>query len=359
MTFRAPTTACVFTSENFAVSKTADTQGEVEKLSFAGKANSGAPLNHAFWENFAIDMKGVKVARLDLPVLRDHDPGSIIGYTTAIKLSDAGIDVEGYLIGANDSAREVMTLMKHGAPLQMSVYVKPSRVLRLEQGDTSKVNGHQLSGPGHIFQESHLREVTITAMGADEDTTATLLSRSQGEREVSVVQYERLQAEQEKQMSEQKNAPVTAAELAAQHPEIIESIRAEAAAQGRDAERQRVEYAFAQGKHVDRDVVLNAISKGLETGAIAEVYLSHVIEKADKAQDRLAQLRETAPQSVGASPIQEFRETGIAPTAPATDEELRLKWSGDDELRSQFATFEDYKFDLQTGGDFSKAGSLI
>jgi hypothetical protein len=48
----------------------------------------------------------------------------------------------------------------------------------LDAGETAMCNGHTVEGPGAILRETTLREVTVTALGADENTSAALLSDS-------------------------------------------------------------------------------------------------------------------------------------------------------------------------------------
>ena len=361
----APTSACVFSVQDVALGERL-ANDEIAKIPFKGKANSGGVIQHAYWQNFAIDMNGLSINRQDLPVLRDHDPTQVLGYTTSIKATADGLDVEGYLVEANDVARETLTLMRAGTPLQMSVYVKPRNVMRLKEGQKLSVNGHEVAGPGHVFKEAHLREVTITALGADEATDATLLSARAGS-EVSVSMC-MLHQEQETNMSnaEQREeapsqAPLDAAALAEQHPELFNEVRAQAQSEAMAAERERIQFALNKSRNVSPELVSQAIGEGWDRGTIAERFLDDVSEA---SQRQLAKLSALAPASVGFadSEAEEFQESNgkaNTPDALLSDAELRHRFANDADLRGEFASADDYIFDVRNGGNFDRAVSLV
>lgn len=139
-------------------------------------ANSGAVIErHAHWGNFAIDLAGLKIGRQRKPALRDHDPQRIVGHTFKIEVTDEGLVAEGTFSDTQDG-KEVQAMLADGFPWQASVYVPPRSIERLEEGETAEVNGRTISGPGHVFRQASLREVTFTSLGADEDTGAASLS---------------------------------------------------------------------------------------------------------------------------------------------------------------------------------------
>jgi len=85
---------------------------------------------------------------------------------------------EGFFTETNDVGKETLALARAGFPFQASVMVPPSAIEKVPSGETAFVNGHELQGPGHIFRKSALREVTFTAIGADEATEAVMLSEN-------------------------------------------------------------------------------------------------------------------------------------------------------------------------------------
>ena len=147
-----------------------------KRTKFRMIANSGGVIEkHSHWGNFAIDLSGLKIGRQRKPALRDHDPQRIVGHTHSIQVTEEGLVAEGTFSDTPDG-NEVMSMLADGFPWQASVYVPPKAIERLEEGETAEVNGFTISGPGHVFRESSLREVTWTAMGADENTHGAALS---------------------------------------------------------------------------------------------------------------------------------------------------------------------------------------
>lgn len=361
-TMQAPTGACQLLVNVGAITKLADDDGasSVPKRRFSGKANSGGVIEgHWYWGNFAIDMKGLQVNRQDLPVLRDHRSDDVLGYTTKVTKGDEGIDVEGFLVGATESAREVIAQLEAGVPLQMSVYVPPKRILRIEKGESLDVNGRKLTGPGHVFTKSTLREATITALGADEATGAALLSaRADG---VPTVEVTKLRQEQETQPMGETTTPLTAASLAEQHPAVHTEVRDAAFAEGRTdgikAERERIAFAQSKSKGIEPALLQEAIDKGWDRAEIAERFLDHL---AGKRTERLAALRSEAPDSTGGQgtdpdETQEFTE-GDADGADATSEpDDEAKWkrefAASKAIRDEFVEERFYLAHKRNGGD--------
>ena len=82
--------------------------GEGRKLpTFAGLAYSGAPMRPAgWWGQVIIDLAGVKVPSPHRPALRQHDHEQIVGHTTSVEVTRAGIEVAGVLSGEKAARRE-------------------------------------------------------------------------------------------------------------------------------------------------------------------------------------------------------------------------------------------------------------
>ena len=160
---------------------------EGDKPRFRMVANSGGVIEkHAFWQNFAIDMDGIRIGRQRKPALRDHDPGRVVGFTDKIEKTSEGLVAEGFFTETTDDGREVLAMAREGFPWQASIYIPPDSIEKVPEGKTAEVNGNTLEGPGHIFRKSWLREVTFTALGADENTHAVSLSNETSTVEASV-----------------------------------------------------------------------------------------------------------------------------------------------------------------------------
>lgn len=153
-------------------------EGEGGSKRFSMVANSGKPFMHWFWDRFAIDLEGLEHPNKSLPVLLDHSTRQRVGFTSEIKKSEKGLVVEGQFLDSSAFGQEVHAQSKEGFPWQASVGVRALRIERVEDGETTDVNGHEFAGPGHIFRKCNLREVSFTSLGADEETSASSFSES-------------------------------------------------------------------------------------------------------------------------------------------------------------------------------------
>lgn len=151
--------------------------------------NSGKPHGHHMWGNMVLDMSRGKVGKQKKSILCEHNPLLIAGCTDRMAIGEDGKMVaEGYLTDKTDIGRERMALLSEGHPFEVSCYVVPKRVVRLSEGQTREVNGRQVEGPLHVFQDWKVREVSLCALGADERTSAVALSDTgKGEVEVHLV----------------------------------------------------------------------------------------------------------------------------------------------------------------------------
>ena len=239
----------------------------------SGVANSGAPIEgHWFWGNLAIDLKGLKIGRQDKPILRDHRSDQVLGYTKKIAKTEHGLEFEGAIFDATEAGREVVELMDRGMPWQMSVYVPPSKVREVAADEEVEVNGHKMRGPGAVFTASRLREVTITAVGADENTRAAAFAGGDEEVEVEV------------EINDMKDkttgaAPAEPAATSAPPPVALTDADVKTAAeQARLAERKRIAEINKISRGVDARLVAQAIDEGLAPEQAAVRFLAYVQE---------------------------------------------------------------------------------
>lgn len=201
-TYRTPKAASrlvmSLTTDHLAALADADDGGDVDphedgaSRPFAGQANSGQVFPHFWYGQLALDMDGLEVPSQVQPVLLDHATDKILGQTESIEVAeDKSLQARGKIHTVTEHGRDVVKLMEKGVPYQMSVYIPPSAVEFVEAGASAEVNGHTMNGPGAIYRQSTLREVTITALGADPNTQAALLSRGpKGELEFEDLQLE-------------------------------------------------------------------------------------------------------------------------------------------------------------------------
>ena len=149
--------------------------GKGKLPSFRGNAYTGAPMRPGgWWGKVIIDLAGVKVPSQGRPVLRQHDHEQIVGHTTAVKVTKDGIRVEGVFSGEKQHVEKVTTPAKNGFKWQLSVGANPVRTEYLEAGETTTVNGREVTGPMTISRETELGEISFVPLGADQDTSVSV-----------------------------------------------------------------------------------------------------------------------------------------------------------------------------------------
>jgi len=296
-------------------------------------AHTGQVINdHPFYGNFAVDLSGLKIRRQRLPILREHDTRQVVGWTERIAVEDGQLVAAGFLSRASEAGREQIALLEDGCPFQASIYVPPQKIERIPEGETAEVNGHTLKGPGTIFRSARLREVSLCAMGADEDTSAELLSANRQQISLDVEvddRKEKAMADETPVVADDNEETLTAAQLAERYPDqIAELIKqrvneklAEATQAAQTAERERILAILAQrspGEEQDK-LARECIEQGLDPK-----------EAALKLKDgALAELRRGAPDNLGPN-----KDPNVD-----KDPETKLKerWESDEDLRAEFA----------------------
>jgi len=322
-----------------------EVSGQVEESSVGEKkdtrakfrmvANSGGVIQHPYWGNFAIDLSGLKVGRKKKPALRDHDSQKIVGWTDSFEKTDEGLIAEGTFTEATEDGREVLSMLRDGFPWQASVYVPPKKVQRLAEGETAEVNGHQISGPGHIFRESSLREVTFTALGADENTDAAQLSS--GSAKVTAHFFSSEQKEMEVQVDQQEAKQEEAALSAPLDAETTVSDEAETSIEDRfsngydsgvKSERERITAILSHALDHQQALASDLIESGVES---SEAFSALLKDAKGQVETRLAHLSEVTPTPVGI----------VEEESPETD--LQAAFNADPKISAEFGTFEVYE----------------
>jgi len=144
-----------------------------EKIpTFKMLANTGEPMDIAgFFDKVVIDLSGFSSLQI-VPVLKDH--GIEVGHTTIVKtnLHKHELRAEGILSVPNEESKQIAIASKNGFPWQASVGADIARGSFLEAGHTAIVNDKEFTGPLIIAHETIGKELTITKLGADSNTTS-------------------------------------------------------------------------------------------------------------------------------------------------------------------------------------------
>lgn len=157
-------------------------QGENKLPTVQMVAYTGAAMR--FWaypHPVVVDLAGLKAVSKSRPLLKDHNPGAVVGHTTRVWV-EAGKElmVEGVLSGGNAVTAEVIASSKNGFPWQASIGAPVQRMEFVAAGKQVKVNGRTFQGPLYIAREWSLSETSIVALGADDDTESRIAARRQG-----------------------------------------------------------------------------------------------------------------------------------------------------------------------------------
>lgn len=155
-------------------------EGETSKLkSFKMKAYTGGPMNVGFRFPVIVDLAGTKVTKKSRPILRDHSPAQVVGHSTNIAITATAIDLEGVISGSGKDAKEVQESAANGFPWQASIgaRVVPGSLEFVAEGEKVTVNGKTHQGPVLIARKTILGEVSFVALGADDNTSATVAAQ--------------------------------------------------------------------------------------------------------------------------------------------------------------------------------------
>jgi hypothetical protein len=302
--------------------------GDEQPRTFSMVALTGKPLAHWYFGKLAIDLAGVRMKQR-LPVLKDHNTEERLGYTTAMRNEPGrGIVAEGRLLQRSPAAQQVLADSADGFPWQASTYLQASKMQRLAEGQSDQVNGYTVEGPATIFRESTLREVTFTALGVDDDTSATPLSANGADEEVAVL----LTAEtMSNQTPAEQAAPAAPAPAAAD----LSAQLAQATQTGLEAERARVLAILSQAADAQHDLARELISSGASLADAASKINQDL--RAKLSQARLLPASSTASLAVGnsAQVVPQSADAALA-AQPEGEKKWLAQWETSAELQEEF-----------------------
>ena len=147
-------------------------------MKFKMKAYTGQALTFPWWGRLVFDISGM---RLDpkFPILREHDTLKPAGTGMKSYKAEGALWAEGVLL-SNRHGQEVQQLLEEGFPFQASVGIWPKTIEEVKKDETVSVNGRLFTGPGAVWRESHVREISIVALGADDETEVLGLAATAG-----------------------------------------------------------------------------------------------------------------------------------------------------------------------------------
>ena len=143
-----------------------------EVRTFKGTANSGKPFSYGGTQT-VVNLEGLR-HKASVPVLLEHSPVKMAGVCRLSVTAD-GLIAEGSLL-SNEFGTQIAEAADQGFPWEMSVYAQAESYEELAAGAVLSVNGNEVTGPAVILRRCTIREVSFTAVGADSETEAVVLS---------------------------------------------------------------------------------------------------------------------------------------------------------------------------------------
>jgi phage head maturation protease len=138
-------------------------------------AYTGAEVQRLYGKAVA-DLNGITVPT-KLPILLNHDENAVVGYADKCELTSRGLELSGRLIEDEPAGKRVANLSDSGFPLTASIGARIDDVQKLDDGQTAKCNGRDVSGPLTIWRKVSLFETSfVTANPADKNTSAAALA---------------------------------------------------------------------------------------------------------------------------------------------------------------------------------------
>jgi len=253
---------------------------------FSMVAYTGGPMNLTGWAHpVVVDLAGMEIAGgviKSRPILKDHNRSLIVGHTESIRIEGNQLLVSGVISGAGPVAQEIVESSRNGFPWQASLGAASGRMEFVPKGKQAQANGREFTGPVHIARQSTLGEVSFVALGADDNTSASVAaSRTKPAQIVkeddmtfnewleakgfdpdtlTETQTTNLQAMFESEQATPTGKDADSSEGAGEDTDVIARIRAESAAETtRIASVRRI----CAGKH--DEIEANAIAEGWDT----------------------------------------------------------------------------------------------
>jgi len=149
---------------------------------FRMTALSGKPIKHWLWGNLAIDLSTIQM-KDKTPILRQHMHDRVVGWSESFDASSK-LSIDGVFSETTQDGQEVSGLLGEGFPWQASVGANPGRIEFIEEGSSVKVNGGLLKGPGTVFRDTEITEVSFVPVGADRRTGVSRLSDQSSAEEI-------------------------------------------------------------------------------------------------------------------------------------------------------------------------------
>lgn len=162
---------------------------DAKDATFSMVAYTGEPMSVGMWRHpVLIDINGLDVSNKSRPIFRDHSRERILGHTTMISKENGQVMAEGVLSGADDEVLPIVATSKRGFPWQASIGATAVDTVYVDEGSKVEANGKTFKGPLYLVRKSRLSEISIVALGADDNTSTTVAAKFE-ERDMAFEQW--------------------------------------------------------------------------------------------------------------------------------------------------------------------------
>lgn len=165
----------------------ATVDGESDGLPrFSMTAYTGGSMTVRGWDApVVVDLAGLQWTAKARPILKDHSASMPVGHTTAIRVVDGALVVDGVVSGAGMVAREVVDSSRNGFPWQASIGADAGGIEFVGEGEVVTANGREFAGPVYVSRRAVLGEISFVALGADDATEARVAATAAGDDDMS------------------------------------------------------------------------------------------------------------------------------------------------------------------------------
>jgi len=282
-------------------------------------------------------LKGMKFAKSRTPVLAEHFRDVRIGFTTRQDIKDQVI-VEGPFLD-NDDAQKLKADMKKGFPMEASLLVPALVVEHVKEGASVKVNGHTLKGPGSVFRQCTIKEVSMCVFGLDNKTKSLAYAdKDNPEIKFNLMQENTIMDSTETQTANEIESVESFAEL---YPEFHKEILAVGRAEGKKEERA----LFATLKDAcgdDHELLIQCFDEGKTATEAMKL-------RAEKLEKEKTQLNETITKLKKAKTPVEAAQVEFSDEATPPGEQTETGTADEAALKAEFAASADLQ--AEYGGD--------
>lgn len=252
-----------------------DERGVVEGLAYTGAAVTLGGFGKGI-----IDLAGIDIPRVKVPLLLQHDPEKIVGFTTKLGPGDGGIELGGKVLESDDPASPANTVRnaaRQGFPWQMSLGLDVGQgeddIEEISRDQEVEVNGIAFAGPGLVFRSTSVNEVSFVPLGADRDTRAVVMADAP--RTFATPQEEEVMA------TETPTPSISPKEIKAAFPDD-QTFALEAICEGWSVEMAKAKYADVLAKK------LQASEKARAEAESAKVEMAADLQKLQQQGQRTA-----------------------------------------------------------------------